>query len=193
MAVAPRRRVSAGRRGCAPSRPTPSRRRARRSTAPGPGPPDGHAHRSARYVSARDELGERHPQHALDLGELGARASCAAARPTTGHDVAAADDGREVVELADDLDVAPGRARPPRWPRARRVDLRLTGIDAAAGEADLAGWLRSAAIGESAARRRCRRRRRRAARAPPRAHPGEVGVDPGDVDAARRRARPRRS
>ena len=64
------------------------------------------------------ELGQRQPQHPLDLRAGRARAAAIRGRrPTIGHDVAAADDRAEVVELAEQRRPRPGRGRPPRRPR----------------------------------------------------------------------------
>ena len=102
--------------------------------------------------------------------------------------------GGQVVELADDLDVGGIEADLLVGLAQRRLDLRLAGIDSAAGEADLTGVVaqrrRSASqqhagvavgvVGEQHEHRR-------------RAHPGEVGVDAVDVDPVARRARRRPS
>ena len=73
-------------------------------------------HRSERYVSGRTSSASGSQSTRSTSGLAGASGAGREAGDD-GHDVAAADDGAEVVELAERRDGA-GRGRPPRGPRA---------------------------------------------------------------------------
>ena len=97
----------------------------------------GAPHRSDAIRVGSDELGERHPEHAVDLRTVRLQFDRRRDGADDGHDVAAADDRVEVLELA--LDVDQRRIEPDLLVRLaqRGVDRRLARIDPPAGKADL--------------------------------------------------------